>query len=93
MRRILHKGIERDLLPATRFPIANFSAAVLTAIGVAVNDLWQHRGRQRQQISVDAAAEDNTLRLSSGTASEYGSYAKFLSGVQWRVLVTATFRG
>lgn len=54
----------RDPIWASRYPIAEGAAVVLSAIGVAVNDLWELRTGRRQQVHLDVRRAAASLRAS-----------------------------
>ncbi|MCB1693482.1 MAG: hypothetical protein KDI19_12015, partial [Pseudomonadales bacterium] len=52
----------RDPILSTRFKLGETGAAVMAAIGVAVNDLWEMRTGKRQDLSVKASHAAAALR-------------------------------
>ena len=52
----------RDPIWAARYPIGEAAAVVLSAIGVAVNDLWKLRTGRRQQVHLDVRRAAASLR-------------------------------
>jgi crotonobetainyl-CoA:carnitine CoA-transferase CaiB-like acyl-CoA transferase len=52
----------RDPIWAARYPIGEAAAVVLSAIGVAVNDLWELRTGRRQQVRLDVRRAAASLR-------------------------------
>lgn len=51
-----------DPVLPTRFALGETGAAILAAIGVAVNDIWEQRTGKRQNLSVDAVHAAAALR-------------------------------
>src|SRR5436853_4916822 len=51
-----------DPIWASRYPISEAAAVVLSAIGVAVNDLWELRTGRRQKIHLDVRRAAASLR-------------------------------
>lgn len=51
-----------DPVLPTRFALGDASAAILAAIGVAVNDIWEQRTGRRQDIAIDRVHAAAALR-------------------------------
>src|SRR6185295_8513944 len=60
-REVEVSGPMDPLLP-TPFRITETSTATLTAIGLAVNDLWELRTGRRQKVSIDSRRATASLR-------------------------------
>lgn len=54
--------VGRDPVLSTRFKLGETASAVMAAIGVSVNDLWELRGGQRQALSIKATHAAAALR-------------------------------
>ena len=52
----------RDPIWGARYPVGEAAAVVLSAIGVAVNDLWERRTGRRQQVRADVRHAAASLR-------------------------------
>ncbi|MCB1644361.1 MAG: CoA transferase [Pseudomonadales bacterium] len=52
----------QDPVLPSRFRLGETAAGIFAAIGVAVNDIWALRGRDRQQLSIDVAQAAAALR-------------------------------
>lgn len=52
----------RDPIWGAKYPVGEAAAVVLSAVGVAVNDLWEQRTSRRQQIHVDVRRAAASLR-------------------------------
>ena len=53
-----------DPVFSTRFKIGGTCAAVLAGVGVAANDIWEHRTGRRQKVDIDVRRAAATLRSS-----------------------------
>ncbi|HEX3864602.1 MAG TPA: CoA transferase [Stellaceae bacterium] len=60
-RTVEFTGGSDPILP-TSFKISETAAASLAAIGLAVSDLWELRGKRKQDVSVDARRATASLR-------------------------------